>query len=107
MRTEDQVPHDPTAVRNVALVGHHGSGKTTLAEALLAATGAIARRGSIERGNTVCDTDPESISRHLSVGLALAPFWLDGIKVNVIDTPGYPDFDADLHTALRVADLAI
>jgi elongation factor G len=94
-------------IRNVALVGHHGAGKTTLAEALLVATGTIARQGSIERGNTVCDTDPESISRHLSVGLALAPFFLDGVKVNVIDTPGYPDFDADLHTALRTADLAV
>jgi elongation factor G len=94
-------------IRNVALVGHHGAGKTTLAEALLAVTGAISRQGTIERGNTVCDTDPESVSRHLSVGLAVAPFFLDGVKVNVVDTPGYPDFDADLHTALRIADLAV
>lgn len=94
-------------IRNVALVGHHGAGKTTLAEALLAATGTIPRQGSVERGNTVCDVEPESVSRHLSVGLALAPFLFEGVKVNVLDTPGYPDFDADLYAALRAVDLAV
>jgi elongation factor G len=96
-----------SGIRNVALVGHHGAGKTTLAEALLAATGTIPRQGSVSRGTTVCDTEPESVSRHLSVRLAVAPFFLDGVKVNVVDTPGYPDFDADLQAALRVVDLAV
>lgn len=100
-------PLTTSSIRNVALIGHHGAGKTTLAEALLAATGAIPRQGSVERGNTVCDAEPESISRHLSVGMALAPFLLDGVKVNVVDTPGYPDFDADLQAALRAVDLAV
>lgn len=97
----------PEAIRNVALVGHHGAGKTTLAEALLASAGAIPRQGTVERGTTVCDFEPEEVSRQLSVSLALAPFFADGAKVNLIDTPGYADFAADMHTALAVADLAV
>ena len=96
-----------SGVRNVALVGHHGAGKTTLAEALLAATGTISRQGSVEKGNTVCDTEPEAVNRQLSISLAVAPFVLDGIKVNVLDTPGYPDFECDVLAALRAADLAV
>ncbi|HEX3795055.1 MAG TPA: elongation factor G [Acidimicrobiales bacterium] len=98
---------DPTAIRNVALVGHHGAGKTTLAEALLAATGAIARRGSVEKGTTTCDSEPEEISRQLSVTTALAPFVVNGIKVNLLDTPGYADFHSEVLSALRVVDLAV
>jgi len=97
----------PAAIRNVALVGHHGAGKTTLAEALLASTRTIPRQGSVERGSTVCDFEPEETSRQLSVSLAVAPFFLDGAKVNVIDAPGYADFAADMHTALALADLAV
>src|SRR5579883_2663337 len=88
-----------TRIRNVALVGHHGAGKTTLAEALLAATGTITRQGSVEKGNTVCDTEPEAVNRQLSISLAVAPFVLDGVKVNVLDTPGYPDFECDVLAA--------
>ncbi len=94
-------------IRNVALVGHHASGKTTLAEALLAVTGAIARQGSVERGSSVCDFEPEEVSRQLSVSMAIAPTTVDGVKVNVLDAPGYADFAADLSTALAVADLAV
>jgi elongation factor G len=101
------VPHDPTAIRNVALVGHHGAGKTTLAEALLAATGAISRRGSVERGTTTCDFEPEEIARQLSISTALAPFTVNGVKVNLLDTPGYVDFAADMHAGLAAADLAV
>ena len=82
------MPHDPTAIRNVALVGHHGAGKTTLAEALLAATGAIARRGSVEKGSTVMDFEAEEVARQLSISTSLAPFTVNGVKVNLLDTPG-------------------
>ena len=101
------MPHDPTAIRNVALVGHHGAGKTTLAEALLAATGAIPRRGSVEKGTTTCDFEPEEIARQLSISTALAPFTVNGVKVNLLDTPGYADFASEMLAALAAADLAV
>ncbi len=94
-------------IRNVALVGHSGAGKTTLAEALLLRAGAITRAGRVEDGTTVCDFDPEEQKRNLSLSLALAPFEWDGHKVNLIDTPGYADFIGEVHAALRVADLAV
>ncbi|HEX6312372.1 MAG TPA: elongation factor G [Acidimicrobiia bacterium] len=94
-------------IRNVALVGHGDSGKTTLAEALLFVAGAIPRRGRVEDGNTVCDFDPEEARRGISVSLAMAPFEHDGHKVNLIDAPGYADFVGDVAAALRAADLAI
>lgn len=94
-------------IRNVALVGHAGSGKTTLAEALLFRAGAINRLGSIEDGNTVCDFDPEEHSRTMSLSLSLAPFEWRGFKINLIDTPGSIDFVGDVYAALHVADLAV
>ncbi|HEX4492558.1 MAG TPA: elongation factor G [Acidimicrobiia bacterium] len=94
-------------MRNVALVGHGGAGKTSLAEALLFAAGAIPRMGRIEDHNTVCDFDPEEQRRGISVSLALAPFESDGHKVNLVDTPGYADFVGDVSAALRAADLAL
>jgi elongation factor G len=98
----------PTAkIRNVVLVGHGGSGKTTLAEALLFTAGAIPRTGRVEDGTTVCDFDPEAAKRNISVSLALAPLAWDGHKINVIDTPGYADFVTDVAAAMRVADLAV
>ncbi len=98
----------PTAkIRNVALVGHGGAGKTTLAEALLYAAGAISRMGRVEDGTTVCDFDPEEARRGISVSLAVAPFEHDGHKVNLIDTPGYADFVGDVAAGLRAADLAV
>ena len=99
--------HDPTAIRNVALVGHHGAGKTTLAEALLAATGAIARRGSVEKGTTVMDFEPEEAARQLSISTSLAPFTVNGVKVNLLDTPGYADFAGEMLSALAGVDLAV
>ncbi|MGH9263151.1 MAG: elongation factor G [Acidimicrobiales bacterium] len=97
----------PAKIRNVALVGHGGAGKTSLAEALLFCSGAISRMGRVEDGTTTTDFDPEEVRRHLSLSLALAPFEHDGFKINVLDAPGYADFVHDMHTALRVADLAV
>jgi elongation factor G len=94
-------------IRNVALVGHGGAGKTTLAEALLHRAGAVTRLGRVEDGTTVCDHDPEEQRRGLSLSLAVAPFEWKGHKVNLVDTPGYADFMGDVAAALRVVDLAV
>jgi len=99
--------YPPEKIRNVALVGHNGSGKTTLAEALLFRAGAVNRQGTVEDGNTVFDYDEEEHKRGMSMSLAMAPFEWQGHKINLIDTPGYPDFAGDVHAALRVADLVI
>jgi elongation factor G len=94
-------------IRNVVLVGHSGSGKTALAEALLFAAGVTTRMGKIEDGNTVTDFEPEEISRGSSVSLAMAPFEWMGHKINLIDTPGLSDFVGEARAALRAADLAL
>jgi elongation factor G len=94
-------------VRNVALVGHSGSGKTTLVEALLSATGAIQRMGRVEDGTTVSDFDEVEIRQQRSVNLTVAPLIHSGVKVNLLDTPGYADFTGDLRAGLRAADAAL
>jgi elongation factor G len=94
-------------IRNVGLFGHGGSGKTSLAEALLFDTKAVNRLGSVEEGNTVCDFDPDETKRHISVSLAVAPVeWRDS-KINVVDCPGYADFRGDVVSTMRVVDGAI
>lgn len=100
-------PFSPDKIRNVALVGHGGTGKTSLAEALLLESGAIGRFGRVEDGASVCDFDPEEQKRGISISLALAPFEWKGHKINLIDTPGYADFEGEALAALRVADLAV
>jgi elongation factor G len=97
----------PDSVRNVVLVGHSGAGKTTLTEALLVATGAIQRPGRVEDGTTVSDFDEVEVRQQRSVNLALAPVMHAGIKVNLLDTPGYADFTGDLRAGLRAADAAL
>nr|MDQ3575730.1 elongation factor G [Actinomycetota bacterium] len=94
-------------IRNVALVGHGGAGKTTLAEALLFCSGAINRQGRVDEGTTTTDFDPEEVKRQISVSVALAPVEHDGHKINVLDCPGFADFLVDAEAALRVADLAV
>jgi elongation factor G len=98
---------DPGDVRNVALVGHSGAGKTTLVEALLAHTGTIPRAGRVEDGSTVSDYDEVEVRQQRSVNLVLAPLVHAGIKVNLLDTPGYADFTGDLRAGLRAADAAL
>jgi len=97
----------PGDVRNVALVGHSGAGKTTLVEGLLVAAGAINRAGRVEEGTTVSDFDEAELRQQRSVSLTLAPFTHDGVKVNLLDTPGYADFVGDLRAGLRAADAAL
>ncbi len=99
--------HEPGSIRNLVLVGHSGAGKTSLTEALLFAAGAINRMGRVEDGNTVSDHDPEEVRRGISVSLSLAPFEWDGVKVNVLDAPGYADFIGDVKGALRAADACL
>ena len=96
----------PAKIRNVALVGHGGAGKTTLTEALLLAAGSITRLGRVEDGTATTDFEPEEHKRRLSLSLGLAHFEHDGHRVNIIDTPGYADFSADVAAALSVADMA-
>lgn len=94
-------------LRNVALVGHGGAGKTSLGEALLFASGAITRLGKVEEGTTVSDFEPDEQRRRISVSLSVLPCeWRDH-KINVLDTPGYADFVGEVREALRVADAAI
>jgi len=94
-------------IRNVALVGHGGAGKTSLAEALLHRAGAISRLGRVDDGTSACDFTPEEQRRRLSLSLAVAPVEWRGHKINLIDAPGYADFMGDVSAALRVADLAV
>jgi elongation factor G len=100
-------PARPQDVRNVALIGPSGAGKTTLVEALLAATGEIHRAGRVEDGTTVSDYDEAEVRRQRSIGLALAPLVAGDVKVNLLDTPGYADFVGDLRAGLRAADCAL
>ncbi len=94
-------------LRNVCLLGHGGSGKTSLAEAILYVTKTIDRAGTVSDGNTVCDYDAEEIKRGFSLGASFAPVEWRDIKINVMDTPGYFDFEGDVLECVRVADSAI
>jgi elongation factor G len=98
---------EPGRVRNVVLVGHSGSGKTTLVEALLAVTGTIPRAGTVADGTTVTDHDPAAVRQQRSVSLSCAPLVHDGVKINLLDTPGYADFVGELRAGLRAADAAL
>src|SRR5580693_6596105 len=94
-------------IRNVALVGHRGTGKTSLHEAILFQAGVINRLGTIVDGTTVSDSDPDEKARQMSISLALSSFqWLER-KVNLLDTPGDPSFIADALGALRVCESAV
>ncbi|MGW0736534.1 elongation factor G-like protein EF-G2 [Streptomyces sp. NPDC002851] len=97
----------PASVRNVVLVGHSGSGKTTLVEALALTAGAVKRAGRVEDGGTVSDFDEIEHRQQRSVQLSLVPLEWNGIKINLLDTPGYADFVGELRAGLRAADAAL
>jgi elongation factor G len=99
--------YEPRKIRNLVLVGHSGAGKTTLTEGLLFASGALTRMGKVEDGNTVSDHDPEEVRRGISVALSLAPIEWEGVKINILDAPGYADFIGDVKGALRAVDACL
>ncbi len=99
--------YKPEAIRNVVLVGHTGSGKTSLVEAMLFSAGVTNRMGRVEDGNTVSDHYPEEIRRQISIYTSVLPFEWRDTKVNVLDTPGYFDFVGEVKGALRVADVGL
>lgn len=103
----DLAASGPDRIRTVVLVGPSQSGKTSLVEALLAHTGAVTRRGNTADGTTVCDTEDAEKSRGRSISLAVAPLVHRGVKVNLVDTPGYADFVGELRAGLRAADCAL
>lgn len=94
-------------IRNVALVGHQGCGKTSLVEAMLFSTGATTRLGSISEKNMVSDWDDEEKARGLSLSTSLVPVEFNSMKINVLDTPGFTDFQGELKNAIQVADAVI
>jgi len=94
-------------VRNVVLVGHGGAGKTSLAEAMLYLSGATKRLGTVDDGHSVLDYESEEIKRKFSINLSLAPVVHDGVKINVIDTPGYADFVGDAVAGMEAAEMAL
>jgi elongation factor G len=97
----------PQDIRTLALVGHGGSGKTSLIEALLAASGAIPAAGAVERGNTVCDYDALEKTHQHSIKLAVAHLDHQGTRINLLDTPGYPDFMGQAMCALDAVETAV
>jgi len=100
------MPLRSTQIRNVALLGHSGSGKSTLMEALLFHGGAIDRMGNVTEGSTVSDWDEEEIARGISLRLSVAPYVQNGIKVNVVDTPGDPSFQGEVICGLSIVEAA-
>src|SRR5690606_16391632 len=97
----------PEKIRNVALIGHGGSGKTSLAEALLYVAGGPTRLGCVEQGTALLDYEPEEVERKLSLSRAVATVHWNGYQINILDAPGYADFSGDARAALRAADLAL
>jgi len=95
------------AIRNVALVGHGGTGKSSLAEAMLYASGAISRMGRVDDGTSTSDFDPDEIARKMSINAAVLPCEWKNTKINFVDTPGYPDFVGDVVSSLRAVEAAM
>ena len=97
----------PERIRNVAVTGHGGSGKTSLVETLLHLIGATTRLGKVDDGTSILDTDPEEHKRRITINMALVSLTHDGTKINLLDTPGFADFEGDRRAALRVSDASL
>ncbi|MFA7179262.1 MAG: GTP-binding protein, partial [Dehalococcoidales bacterium] len=95
------------SIRNVVIMGHGSEGKTSLAEAIFFNSGAVNRLGKVDNGTSVSDFDPDEIKRKLSINLSLLPVEWDGVKINLLDSPGYPDFLGDVKSAARVCEGAV
>ena len=100
-------PYQAKSIINLAVAGHGGSGKTSLAEAMLYLAGASDRRGKVDDGNTVCDYDPEEVRRRTSISAAVAPVEWKNKKINLLDAPGLFDFEGGLCEAMRAADTVL
>ena len=94
-------------IRNVAVLGHGGCGKTTMVEAMAYITGVTNRMGKISDGNTISDFDKEEIKRQFSISTSVVPIEYNGIKFNFLDTPGYFDFVGEVEEAMSVAGAAV
>ena len=94
-------------IRNICLLGHGGSGKTSLVESMLYLTGVTDRLGKPADGNTVCDYDPEEVKRQISISLAMTPVIYKGVKINVMDTPGNFDFAGEMQSGVRAAEVGV
>lgn len=99
--------YSPESIRNIALIGHGGSGKTSLSEILLYTAGETTRIGTINEGNTVSDYSSNEIEKQISISTAMLHLEWNGKKLNILDTPGYSDFIGDVKSAMRVADTAV
>ena len=94
-------------IRNVAVLGHGGAGKTTIVEAMAFVSGAIARMGKVTDGNTISDFDKEEVKRQFSIAASVVPVEAEGVKINLLDTPGYFDFVGEAEEAVSAADAAV
>src|SRR5258705_6504327 len=99
--------YDASSIRNVAIVGHTGSGKTQLAAAILSDAGMVNRLGKVDDGTTVTDFDEEEIARKHTLSSSLAHVEWQNTKINIIDTPGFANFLTDARAALHVAEAAV
>ena len=99
--------HTTEQIRNVVLLSHSGAGKTSLAEVMLYSAEAVTRLGKVDQGNTTSDYDPDEVKRKISIYLSMVPCEWKGLKLNIIDTPGYPDFVGEVRSATRVSDGAV
>ncbi len=99
--------HGLESIRNLVLLSHHGAGKTSLSEAILFTAKVITRLGKVDDGTTTSDYDPAEVKRQISISLTMLPCEWQGTKVNLLDTPGYSDFAAEVKTAVRVSEAAL